>query len=83
MLIRVKAVGVNPVDTFIRSGSFGPLDFPAILGFDVAGIVHEVGSAVKGFKVRRSTVIACNNLVQLFNWNSLVLSHDFYTTMLY
>jgi NADPH:quinone reductase-like Zn-dependent oxidoreductase len=43
VLVRVKAVGVNPVDTIIRSGGFpllGPPPF--ILGWDVSGIVEEV-----------------------------------------
>lgn len=45
VLIQVKAIGVNPVDTYIRSGNF-PLkpDLPFTPGFDVAGIIRELGS---------------------------------------
>ena len=47
----MKAVGINPVDTVIRQGYFGPLNFPAILGLDAAGIVEAIGSEVTNFKV--------------------------------
>jgi NADPH2:quinone reductase len=47
ILIDVKAVGVNPVDTYIRSGIYGPRQFPLTLGFDAAGVVRRVGAAVK------------------------------------
>jgi NADPH2:quinone reductase len=49
--VRVKAAGVNPVDTYIRSGSYAvkpPL--PYTPGFDAAGIVDEIGAAVKRVK---------------------------------
>jgi NADPH:quinone reductase len=50
-LIRVAAVDVNPIDTYIRSGMIpAPLEFPWILGRDLAGTVVEVGSGVKNFK---------------------------------
>jgi NADPH2:quinone reductase len=50
-LIRVGAVDVNPIDTYIRSGAIpAQLSYPFILGRDLAGTVVEVGSGVKGFK---------------------------------
>ncbi|XP_052790959.1 zeta-crystallin-like isoform X3 [Mya arenaria] len=51
VLVEVKAAGVNPVDTYIRSGTYAikpPLPF--IPGSDVAGIVKDVGSKVTKFK---------------------------------
>jgi len=51
LLVQVKASSVNPVDFKIRRGSFGPRPFPAVLGFDVSGVVVAVGSEVKGFAV--------------------------------
>jgi len=44
ILIEVKAVGVNPVDTYIRSGNY-PIkkELPFTPGFDAAGVVLEVG----------------------------------------
>jgi len=51
-LIKVGAVDVNPIDTYIRSGAIpAKLSFPFILGRDVAGTVVETGASVKGFKV--------------------------------
>jgi NADPH2:quinone reductase len=52
MLIRLKAAGVNPIDTKIRHrGTFYPNDLPAILGCDGAGIVEAIGEAVTTFQV--------------------------------
>ncbi len=51
VLVKVKAVGVNPVDTYIRSGAYAnkpPL--PYTPGADAAGTVEAVGSEVKGLK---------------------------------
>ena len=51
VLVRVKAFGVNPVDTYIRSGSHSvkpPL--PYTPGNDAAGIVDAVGDAVTTVK---------------------------------
>jgi NADPH2:quinone reductase len=50
-LIRVGAVDVNPIDTYIRGGMIhARLDFPFILGRDLAGTVVEAGSNVTRFK---------------------------------
>ncbi|MGH7244338.1 MAG: NADPH:quinone reductase [Phycisphaerales bacterium] len=49
-LIRVYAVGVNPVDTYIRSGIYGPREFPFIPGFDASGVVERVGAEQKAYK---------------------------------
>lgn len=52
VLIRVGAVSVNPVDTYIRAGTIPmPIPKPYILGCDVAGTVEAVGSRVTRFKV--------------------------------
>lgn len=54
VLVRVHAAGVNPVDYKTRQGS-GVLSqfktFPAILGWDLAGVVEEVGPGVTRFEV--------------------------------
>ncbi len=50
-LIKVGAVDVNPIDIYVRAGMIpGKLNFPFILGRDVAGTVVETGPAVKNFK---------------------------------
>lgn len=52
VLVRVRATSVNPVDYKIRSGAARqrfPVDFPGILGRDLAGEVVESGPGVVGF----------------------------------
>lgn len=51
VLVRVHAVGVNPVDTYIRAGIYGPRTFPYTPGSDAAGVVKAVGEGIKRFKV--------------------------------
>ncbi|QDF08162.1 NADP-dependent oxidoreductase [Myxococcus xanthus] len=51
--VRVTAAGINPVDWKIRRGDMKammPVQFPTILGRDVAGEVMEVGPGVNDFK---------------------------------
>src|SRR5882757_905625 len=53
VLVRVAASSVNPIDYKLRSGAAKdrfPLEFPAILGRDVSGIVREAGPGVSKFK---------------------------------
>jgi NADPH:quinone reductase-like Zn-dependent oxidoreductase len=53
VLIRIRAAGVNPVDTKIREGRLAgafPSGFPLILGWDAAGTVEKVGPAVTMFR---------------------------------
>ncbi len=49
MLVEVRAVSVNPVDTKRRK-SEEPKDGPRILGFDAAGVVRAVGPACTLFR---------------------------------
>ncbi len=52
LLVRLKAAGVNPIDTKLRKrGTFYPDKMPAILGCDGAGIVEAIGNSVKRFRV--------------------------------
>ncbi len=51
ILIRVKAVGVNPVDTYIRSGTYARKpDLPYTPHADIAGIVEATGADVTSFR---------------------------------
>lgn len=50
LLVEMKAVSVNPVDTKLRIGS-EPLGTPRVLGFDAAGIVRGIGPDVVNFSV--------------------------------
>jgi NADPH:quinone reductase-like Zn-dependent oxidoreductase len=50
VLVRIKAAGINPGEAAIREGAFAnrwPATFPSGQGSDLAGLVEEVGSAVK------------------------------------
>jgi len=50
VLVRIRAAGVNPVDTYVRSGVYARLPaLPYIPGSDAAGEVEEVGADVTGF----------------------------------
>lgn len=51
ILVRVKAAGVNPVDTYIRAGQHAQKPaLPYTPGKDAAGIIERVGAEVKNFK---------------------------------
>ena len=51
ILIRNAAIGLNPLDWILQEHAILPwLDYPAILGSDVAGEVAAVGSQVARFK---------------------------------
>jgi len=50
VLVKLKAAGVNPVDTKIRRGLYPPKTFPTIPGCDGAGIVEKIGQGVTRIK---------------------------------
>lgn len=51
LLVRVKAAGVNPVDTYIRAGQHAQRpNLPYTPGKDAAGIVEKVGKNITEFK---------------------------------
>jgi NADPH2:quinone reductase len=50
VLVDVRSIGVNPVDTYIRAGKYGPRDFPFTPGADAAGVVEAVGDGVTSVK---------------------------------
>jgi NADPH2:quinone reductase len=51
ILIRIRAIGVNPVDTYIRSGMYARKpNLPYTPHADIAGIVESVGSGVTTVK---------------------------------
>ena len=54
VLIRVHAAGVNPIDWKVREGhmkDFWPHKFPLILGWDLSGVVEELGRGMSRFKI--------------------------------
>ena len=49
-LIETKAMGLNYIDTYHRSGSY-PLPLPSGIGVEASGIIKKIGSKVKDFSV--------------------------------
>ncbi|MBS0056286.1 quinone oxidoreductase [Yersinia sp. Marseille-Q3913] len=53
-----RAIGINYIDTYIRSGLYSPPHFPSSLGTEAAGVVVKVGSSVHTLKVGDRVVYA-------------------------
>ena len=52
VLVRLHAVGVNPVETYIRSGNYASRpDLPYTPGKDAAGVVEAIGENVTRYKI--------------------------------
>ena len=49
-LIQTKAIGLNYIDTYHRSGSY-PLPLPSGIGVEASGIIKKIGSKVKDLSV--------------------------------
>jgi NADPH:quinone reductase len=51
VLVRVKAAALNPIDTYVRSGTVKmDIPNPFIVGCDLAGVVEKLGPGTKRFK---------------------------------
>ena len=57
VVVRIRAIGVNPVDTYIRSGAYGTRPIPFTPGYDGAGEVESVGPGVSGVRVGDRVVV--------------------------
>lgn len=51
VLVEVKAFSINPVDVKVRASRNAGDNQPVILGWDMAGVVREIGSEVRNFKI--------------------------------
>jgi NADPH2:quinone reductase len=59
IVVRLHAIGVNPVDAYIRSGLYRPdLKLPYTPGLDGAGVISAVGSGVKHRHVGQRVYVA-------------------------
>jgi NADPH2:quinone reductase len=59
VVVKLRAIGVNPVDTYIRSGLYrSDLALPYTPGLDGAGIISAVGSGVKHRQVGQRVYVA-------------------------
>ncbi|MEL4013279.1 NADPH:quinone reductase [Dryocola clanedunensis] len=57
-----KAIGINYIDTYIRSGLYPPPKMPSGLGTEAAGVVSKVGQDVTHLKVGDRVVYAQSGL---------------------
>lgn len=61
ILVQVGAAGVNPVDTYIRSGTNNySANFPHTPGSDGAGTIVELGANVTGFEIGQRVYFSRN-----------------------
>ncbi|GAB4539323.1 MAG: zinc-binding alcohol dehydrogenase family protein [Pleurocapsa sp.] len=72
LLVKIKAIAVNPVDYKVRSSLKEKLTNPRVLGWDAAGIVEQVGENTSLFKIGDEVYYAgsitrpgCNSEYQL------------------
>ena len=57
VLIETKAIGLNYIDTYHRSGLY-PLPLPSGIGVEGSGIIKKIGSKVKNLSVGDSVIYA-------------------------
>jgi NADPH2:quinone reductase len=59
VVVKVHAAGVNPVDTYMRSGQYAALpELPYTPGMDAAGVVESIGEKVTGTLVGDKVYVA-------------------------
>ncbi len=59
VVVRIKAAGVNPVDTYIRSGTYAHKpELPYTPGTDAGGVIEAVGPGVERVKVGDRVYVA-------------------------
>jgi NADPH:quinone reductase-like Zn-dependent oxidoreductase len=78
VLIRVAAASVNPIDYKRRAGltkDFYPMQFPSLIGVDIAGTVVAIGPGVEGFSTGDQVfAMADNTYAELCVINAAVLA---------
>jgi len=72
--INVKAIGINRAESMWRNDHYiEPVKFPAGLGYEAAGVVDAVGSAVTGFAVGDEVnVIPAFSMNQYFTYGEII-----------
>jgi NADPH2:quinone reductase len=64
VLVKVAATAVNPIDTYIRSGTVAvPLPKPFIVGCDLAGVVESLGPDATRLKVGDRVWCSCQGVL--------------------
>ena len=71
MLVRIRAAGVNPVEAYIRAGTYAKLpSLPYTPGAEGTGDVEAVGEGVTKFKVRAANFIHAPALICLDSYRA-------------
>jgi NADPH2:quinone reductase len=69
VIVRLRAVGVNPVDVYIRSGAYARKPaLPFIPGSDAGGDIESVGANVKHYKAGDRVAIGLTSFSVLPNY---------------
>ena len=78
VLVRVAATSVNPIDYKRRAGltkDFYPIQFPGLIGVDIAGTVVKIGTGVEGFSAGDQVfAMAANTYAELCVVNAAILA---------
>ncbi|XP_005385289.1 PREDICTED: quinone oxidoreductase isoform X2 [Chinchilla lanigera] len=79
VLIKVHACGVNPVETYIRSGTYSRIPpLPYTPGTDVAGVIESIGDNVSAFK-KGDRVFTTSTISGGYAEYALAADHTVYT----
>lgn len=79
VLIKVQACGVNPVETYIRTGTYSRKpSLPYTPGTDVSGVIEAVGNNVSTFK-KGDRVFTTGTLTGGYAEYALAAGHTVYT----
>jgi NADPH:quinone reductase-like Zn-dependent oxidoreductase len=78
VLVRVAATSVNPIDYRRRAGlmkDYYPIQFPGLIGVDIAGTVVKTGAGVEGFSAGDQVfAMAANTYAELCVVNAATLA---------
>lgn len=78
IVVDIKAIGVNPVDVYIRSGQYPlELSLPYTPGFDAAGVVNSAGDDVKQFHTG-DRVYVTGSVTGTYAQQTACLSHQLF-----
>src|SRR5688500_4232038 len=77
--VRVHAAGVNPYDTYMRTGGYAIApDLPYTPGADAAGVIDELGDGVAGLRIGDRVYIGGTVTNRAYGaYASLVLCHPY------